>query len=252
MRPRDRRQSIAAIVREHGRSSVEALADRFAVSAETIRRDLAELAAEGALLKVHGGAVPPRLLREASFAERLEENAEGKRTIAAKLAAMIAPGTTLFIDTGSTTLACAERLAGLSGLTVITNSLGVARVLGAARAPGTTIYLLGGAYHDGNAQTVGPLAIRQVAAFQADYAVLAITALDAASGVMDASVDEAQVARAMIDCSHQLVVVADHTKFGQSAGFTVARLPEIDTLVTDRRPSASLAGALAAADVAVA
>jgi DeoR/GlpR family transcriptional regulator of sugar metabolism len=56
----------------------------------------------------------------------------------------------------------------------------------------------------------------------------------------------------MIDCAHQLVVVADHTKFGQTAGFTVARLAEIDTLVTDRRPGPPLGAALAAADVAVA
>ncbi len=245
MKPTDRRNQIVAAIRGGGEISVDMLARRFAVSLETIRRDLARLADQGLVDKVHGGARPPRLAVEGSLAERMGENAEAKRVIAQKVAGLVGPGETIFIDTGSTTLACAEALAAREDLTVITNSFGVARALG----EGSRVFMLGGEYSAGNAQTVGPLAMRQIAAFRADRAVITVSAIDGDAGVMDASLEEASVARAMIDCARQLVVVADSSKFGRSAGFSVCDLAEIDVIVSDRAPPAPLAEAMAAAEV---
>jgi DeoR family glycerol-3-phosphate regulon repressor len=195
MRPAERQREIGRAVAHEGGLSVEALAARFDVSPETIRRDLARLAREGAVQKVHGSARPPRLLAEGSRAERMGEGAEGKARIARALAALIEPGETLFMDAGTTTLACAEALAAapdLAGtLTVVTNSLDVARALGGRAA----VFLLGGALRADKGLTAGPLAIEQLGRFQADRAILTVAGLDAGAGATDAGFDEAQVAR---------------------------------------------------------
>lgn len=242
MKPKHRQAQISELVSKTGEASVDALASRFSVSAETIRRDLGRLAKDGVIQKVHGGARRSPLLAEGSFLERMAENADAKAEIARKLVPLIAPGDTLFMDTGSTTLACAQELASVPGLTVITNSVRVARTLsggGEAR-----VFLLGGAYRADNAQTVGPIAIEQIHGFQADHAIITVAALDASVGTMDADIEEAQVARAMIECSRRLIVVADATKFDRKAAFRVARLADLDILVTDRAPSTALAAAL--------
>ncbi|WP_181701642.1 DeoR/GlpR family DNA-binding transcription regulator [Chthonobacter albigriseus] len=250
MRPRQRQARIAEIIWHKGQMSVDALAHTFDVSVETIRRDLGQLAEGGLLQKVHGGAKRLRLHAEGSFQERMAENAQAKRTIAAKMLRLVEPGDTVFIDTGSTTLACAEALSGVERLTVITNSVAIAQVFGASQA-GTTVYLLGGAYGNDNGQTVGPLVLDQIQEFQADHAILTVAAIDPAVGAMDSNFDEAQVARAMIGHARNVFVAANLTKFGRKAAFRVCRLEEVDVVVTDGAPDQAHATALAAAGVEI-
>ena len=247
MTPEERRSSIAELVMDRGRQSVERLAEHFAVSAETIRRDLARLSAEGRVRKVHGGALKAPLHIEGSFDERMAEDASAKAAIAARLRDVIQPGETLFIDTGSTTLAAARALAAVPGLTVVTNAHAVAAALGAS----AHVFLLGGAYRAGNRQTVGPLAIEGIGRFQADRAILTVAAIDREAGAMDADFDEAQIARAMIANARTTVVLAAASKFGRRAGFSVCRPDAIDLLVTDRAPPAELAMDLHAAGASV-
>jgi DeoR family transcriptional regulator, glycerol-3-phosphate regulon repressor len=250
MKPKQRQSQIAAIIGRDGQVSVDALAARFDVSTETIRRDLGQLAEAGVVQKVYGGAKRPRLQSESSFQQRMTENAEGKRAIAGKLLGVVERGDTLFIDTGSTTLACAEELAPTGGMTVITNSLRIAQVFGAAGLE-NAVYLLGGNYSSDNAETVGPLAIKQVEAFQADYAVLTVAAIDARAGIMDANFDEAQMARAMIGRARNVVVVADATKFDRRAAFQVCALSDLDLLISDSPPDAMLTASLREAEVTI-
>lgn len=248
--PRLRQEKIAATVRRQGRVSVEQLALRFKTSHETIRRDLAALAETGAVLKVHGGAKRPRQQEEGPFRERLAMNAVAKRMIAEKAARLIAPGATLFIDTGSTSLMCAEEIGKIAGLTVITNSTRIAAVL-AERGNRTSVFLLGGRFDGDNHETVGPTAIAEIQGFHADRALITVGALDESAGVTDFNFDEAQIARAMIDNADGLIVVADASKFDRRAAFTVCPLGRITALVTDRRPQGRLMAALSAAGVAV-
>lgn len=250
MTPRQRQARIAEIIWQEGQMSVDALAQRFAVSVETIRRDLGQLAEGGMLQKVHGGAKRPRLHAEASFNERMADNGEAKRTIAAKVTRLVEPGDTLFIDTGSTTLACAEALAGVGRLTVITNSSRIAQVFAAA-PHANTVYQLGGAFHADNGQTVGPMVIDQIREFQADHAILTVSGLDPQVGATDSNFDEAQVARAMIANARHLFIVAHVGKLGLKAAFRVCRTEEIDALVTDRAPATADAEMLAAAGVEI-
>ncbi len=260
MKPRDRQDRILQIVRRDGAASVEALAETFAVSVETVRRDLHDLASTGALHKVRGGARRIRLATEGSFEERRMEQAGAKAAIARTLAAAIAPGDTIFLDTGTTTLACAEELAQIDRLTVITNSVRIAQRLGAAggtSAGGTSagggarVFVLGGAWSADNAETVGPMAIEQIGRFQADHAVLGVAAIDAEAGAMDADFEEAQIAHAMIGHARHVIVLAHAEKHGRRAAFRVCRLDEIDVLVSDRQPEGRLAAALRRARVEV-
>lgn len=248
--PRVRQARIADLVRKRGRVTVEDLAGLFESSHETIRRDLTALAEAGAIQKVHGGAKLPRRREEGPFQERLGRNAAAKRVIAAKAARLIAPGETIFIDTGSTTLLCAEEAARIADLTVVTNSARIAAVF-AEGAGEARIFLVGGSYDGDNAETVGPMAIAQVRAFHADHAILGAGALDARAGAMDVSVDEAQIARAMLEHSDRVIMLADATKFDRRAAFAVCPLGRIDHLVCDRPPEGALAQALADASVTV-
>lgn len=249
MKPKDRQDQIAAQITREGETSVDTLAARFDVSAETIRRDLARLSEAGRIRKVHGGAKPLQLHSEPSFDERMTEDAEEKQVIGAKLRDLLRPGDTIFIDTGSTTLIASEALAGLDGLTVITNSLLIAQQLGATSD--TTVILLGGTYRSGNRQTVGNMVIDQIARFQVDHAVLTLTGLDAGAGVTFSDMHESDIARAMIRRAETVTFLAHASKFGRRAAFRACALDEIDTLLTLTRPPEPLARALIAAEVTI-
>lgn len=248
MKPRDRQNRIVDLVDQQGEVTVEELTALFDVSAETIRRDLAQLAASGALLKAHGVARRMRHVVEGSFDERLGEHAEAKAIIAQKVAAEIRAGEALFIDTGTTTLACASVLSRLPNLTVVTNSVAIARLMATGEGQ-AEVHLLGGRYAPDNAQTVGVAAAAGLEGFQADVAVLTVTALDAEGGAMDANPEEAHIARTMLANARRSIILAHGAKLGRTAPHRVCRLDQIDMLVCDRHPDAPLAKALAAAGV---
>ncbi len=246
MTPEDRQTEMARIVSRNGAQSVEALAARFGVSAETVRRDLGRLARSGLIQKVHGGARAAQAPLEGSFAERMAEDAEAKEVIAAKLAALVVPGETVFIDTGSTTLVCAHALRHTPGLTVVTNSVRIARAFDGSDAH---VILLGGRYVADNAQTVGAETLRQIADFRPDRAILTAAALDADGTILDADLDEAEVARAMHQHARSTVIVAAASKLGRRAPHRVCGVAEIATLLTETPPVGDFARVLAQADV---
>lgn len=248
MKPEERQRRIVVMVGQEGLLSVEGLAARFGVSPETIRRDLAHLAERGAILKVHGGARVARMHGEGSFDDRMTEDAAAKAIIAQKLAAMIDPGETLFIDTGTTTLACAEALRAVPRLTVVTNSARIARTLARGDA---RVLLLGGRYGFDNDQTVGAETLRQIAEFRADCAILTPAAVDAEAGIMDSDLDETHVARAMVKHARRTIVVAASTKFSRQAAHRVCRLDDVDNLVSEAAVQGPLARALDLAGVMV-
>ncbi len=232
MKVHDRQAKLVEIVRKEEQVTVERLARLLDASRETIRRDLTQLARLGKLQKVHGGAVTPSVMGEPAFQQRLSENASAKLAIAKAAAALFRPGEALFIDTGSTTLFFAEEIARVGGMTVITNSTEIARVIDMADN-GHHVFLLGGEYHAGNSQTVGTMVAEQIRSFRAHHAVLTVGALDQRSGAMDYNIEEAQVARAMVAQSKEVTILADHSKFGALASFEVCSLAHIDTLVCD-------------------
>lgn len=246
-----RHEDIIARLAAAGELTVEDLAERLGVSRETVRRDLARLEAGGHLRRYHGGARALTIAggeaeKEWPFAQRMAQNAAGKRRIALAARELFRPEESLFIDTGSTTIAFAEALAARASLVAITNSPRIAATLAANHSH--KVFLLGGAYGADAGESLGPLALEQIGKFRAGHAVLTIGAIDPTS-VMDFDLQEAEVAKAMIERADRVTVLADHSKFDRGAVFEVAPLARLHRLVTDLPPSALMRNALQAAGV---
>ncbi|MDO6584738.1 DeoR/GlpR family DNA-binding transcription regulator [Salipiger sp. 1_MG-2023] len=254
MKPEQRRELIVQLVETLGEVHVDALAERYGSSRETIRRDLSALDARGRLRKFHGGARGIAAPGEPGLTEgpldarlatlRVEKDAIGQRA-----ATLFGEGATLFVDTGSTTIAFARALARRRGLTVISNSSQIAAAL--AQSDGRhRLYLLGGEIAAEGRETLGALAIQQLQQFTAEHAVLTIGAMTP-DGIMDYDLRETELARAMIARAASVTVLADHSKLDRAAVFEVASLGSIDRLVTDRAPSPEMGAALRSAGVEV-
>lgn len=254
MRPADRHEKIVRLVHKAGEISVDELAQTLDASRETIRRDLSNLDALGRLKKFHGGArvrsnpsvVEPSV--EGPFALRMAENLTAKRRIAYAAARLLAPGDSVFLDTGTTTVILAEALVDLPALVVITNSWKIAATVSANADH--KVFLLGGAYGADAGETLGQFAVEQVRKFRARHAFLTVGAIDGHS-VMDFDAQVTEVAQTMIERSETVTVLADGSKFGKHGIFEVAPLSSIDRLVTEQEPPAVIAGALEVAGTEV-
>jgi len=249
LRPEARRAAIFDLVEKTGSVSVERLAEKFDTSVETIRRDLGLLADTGSVRKVHGGAVRVSSSEESAFGERAKQNTLAKQLVAQKLGKVVSPGQSLLIDTGTTTLACAEALARIPGLIVITNSTRIAGAI-SSRENGSRVTLLGGTFRHDNSQTVGPMTIAEIGNFRVDHAILTVGALDQ-KGVSNFSEDEALIARAMIDTAEQVTVVADCSKLNRRSTYHVCDLHRVDRLVLDNAADAEFHDVLRSANVEV-
>lgn len=249
MKPGDRQLLIIDILHQHGRVSVKQLVDQLGISAETIRRDLNALSIAGKLHKTHGGAVLPQILGEGPFQQRMGENVSAKRQIAKKACELIVPGETIFIDTGSTTLAFAEELSLIDNLTIITNSADIAKIMGSNDS--TQVFLVGGLYSADNRETIGPMVISQLSQFRVKHSVLTIGGIHATAGITDFNINEAYIGQAMIKQAENVIVLADSSKMDQIAPFEVAILEQLSYLVCQSEPGQALAQALEVANVTV-
>lgn len=249
LKPAVRQAAIFEKIEKHGRATVDELAERFGSSTETVRRDLNTLAEAGRIRKVHGGAVRASITPEGGFADRVAENAQAKQQIAEKLTKILQPGQSIMMDTGSTTLACAQALAGVRDLTVVTNSIRIAEAI-TAHNNGSRAMLLGGTFHSDNSQTVGAQTCAEIGQVRTDHVVLTVTGIDE-SGVFDFSEDEAQVARAMAKSTGYLTVVADSSKLDRSSTFRVCDLERVDRLILEDRPNPDMMTAFVSAGIAV-
>ncbi|MBO6637984.1 MAG: DeoR/GlpR transcriptional regulator [Roseitalea sp.] len=250
MKVRQRQEKIVAFVRKNEQVTIEQLANWLGTSRETIRRDVSELAKNGHVQKVHGGAKIPELFGDGSFRGRMSTNAGAKTQIAATAIELFNPGETLFVVTGSTTLYFAERLRELANLTIVTNSGEIAKA-SYSKDAGHRIFLLGGEFNAANNQTIGAMVVSQIRTFRAHHTVLTIGALDDITGAMNFSIDEAQIAAAMIERSQSVTVLVDSSKFSKLASFEVCPLNRIDRIICEAAPEGSLRAALDDHDVEI-
>lgn len=238
-----RQAAIVDALTGGGTLSVSDLADRLAVSAETIRRDLKLLADAGTVVKTHGRAALSRERGEAPFDRRMRENAEAKRAIAALVAGLVEDGDSVMLDTGTTTSFVARALLARRRLTVVTNSSDVARTLSVVND--NTVYMAGGRLRADNGAAFGAAAVEFVRRFRVRHAIVSIGAIDAAAGVTDYDFEEAEFGREVLACGDGRIVVTDASKFGRRALVRVCGFDGFDTIVTDRAPPADLAERLA-------
>ena len=215
---------------------VNDLSDRLGVSEVSIRRDLQILEDIGLLKRVHGGAVaiPDKKVGEA-LSTRWYQNLEKKESIGCAAAAMIQRGDHLIIDSGSTPLQVARHIApellASGNLTVITASLPIGREVGSH--PGVHLILLGGVYLPTYDLVIGPQTIDNLKNLHADKMFLGTDGLTFTQGITTANVLEAEVDRAMVNASSEVIVVSDSSKIGVIGLASIMPLTQIDKLVTD-------------------
>ena len=250
MTPHLRQAKIANIIRRARKATVNELAKALNTSRETIRRDLSVLSRAGKVQKFHGGACLPMTTQEGTFSQRMGENVPAKILVSTQATSLISPGETVLIDSGSTSLYFAEKMAEIPGLTVVTNSADIAKTISLSPEK-SRAFLLGGQFNGDNCQTVGTFAVSQLKLFRAHHAILTVSALDVTTGVMDYNIEEAQVAQAMIAQAEALTVILDASKFNRIASFKVCDLDSIDNLICDVPPPPELARALEQAHVNV-
>ncbi len=238
-----RQSAIIDSARSFGTVRIADLARELGVSLETIRRDVGPLVDAGELVRHHGAVSPAASGPEAPFERRMRENAREKRRIARHVATMIADGDSIMMDTGTTTSLLARELVRKSGLTVVTNSSDVARTL--ATANGNRVFLAGGELHGDNGAAFGRSAIDFIGNFSVRHAIISIAAIDAATGLMDHLLAEAEFARAVLQCGQQRMVITDNTKFTRTALIRVCPFSAFDLLVTDTAPPQAIADRLA-------
>ncbi|GAA2990689.1 DeoR family fructose operon transcriptional repressor [Microbacterium terrae] len=252
----ERQQQIQRLLTQDGRVSVIDLARVFDVTTETVRRDLGQLESEGALLRVHGGAVPRTAAStvEPSLPERRRQHGAAKAAIAARALAALGDAYrgSVFLDAGTTTAAVAAQLPtrlAATGAEVVTHSLALAQSLSATASVPLTI--LGGRVRGVTAAAVGADTVRAIEGLRPDVAFVGTNGVSAAFGLSTPDPEEAAVKRAIVRSARRVVVLADAAKFERELLVGFAALRDIDVLVTETAPPPVLEEALADADVEV-
>ncbi|GAA1628529.1 DeoR/GlpR family DNA-binding transcription regulator [Georgenia ruanii] len=225
-----RRQQIAELVEQRGFQSVTALAQRFAVDSSTIRRDLDRLAADGVVVRTHGGAAAPTGAGENGrpVSERDPQLPE-KRAIGAAMAERIHEGQTVLLDSGTTCLEVARHL-DHARLTVVTNDLHIG--LEIASKPQINLAFIGGELLPTSTSMWGPASIQQLETMRVNVAVFgAGTVMD--DGIYASSSYAIELKRKMRSIASEAFFVADSTKFGREALFKVFGFDNFTAGITD-------------------
>ncbi|MES2434896.1 MAG: DeoR/GlpR family DNA-binding transcription regulator [Pseudomonadota bacterium] len=204
------------------------LAVEFGTSEDTIRRDLRDLARSGFCRRVYGGALI-ETPKPAPISARLQADTMAKHSLAAAAAALVQPGQTLFIDAGSTNTAIAAALSRQIDLTILTNAPTVAIAL--SDHPRARVVLLGGVLDLNIGAALGGATLHAIRQINADLLFLGSCGVDAAHGISAFDPAEAEVKRAMVDQSAQVIVAATLDKLGTAAPFKVAEATAITHLI---------------------
>ena len=248
MNPNPRQAHLLEEVRRVGSTSLEALAERFGVTLQTVRRDVAMLSSAGLQARFHGGVrVPTSTIENIAYRQRQQLNAAAKQRIARSVAGAVPNECSLFINIGTTTEAIARELLRHQGLRVITNNLNVAAIL--SDNPACEVIVAGGVVRPRDRGIVGEATVEFIKQFKVDIGLIGISGIESDGSLRDYDYREVNVARAIIEHSREVWVAADHSKFHRPAMVELARLAQIDMLFTDAEPPTPFQARLADAGV---
>lgn len=228
-----RRDKIMDLLREDGSAKVVDLARLFKVTEVTIRQDLEKMEKDGIVTREHGGAYLKNIgdqVRGFSVAHQ-EMNTSRKEKIAAKSMEFIESGDTIILDSGSTVTEIAKKLKGFKNLTVITNALNIAMMLGAE--PGIEVVMTGGEFKPPTLSLTGQKAADFFKGINVSKLFLATAGISLKSGLTYPSISDIVVKKAMIDAAETTYLVADSSKFGKSAFASLGALSLINYIITD-------------------
>jgi DeoR/GlpR family transcriptional regulator of sugar metabolism len=230
MLPADRLQVIADLIRERGSVRGRDLVDVLGVTDETIRRDLARLEGKGLVRRAHGGAVAIRPGDETDTSFRLREHEREKIAIGRRAVELIADGSSIILDSGTTTLCLARTLRPRQDLVVVTTA--VTNALELVGNPGTTVIMTGGVIRPTTFGASGQLAAASLSSLHVDQTFLAIHSVSSAGGLTYPLFEEVDAKRAMIDAASEVILLADHSKFGRQALVRVAPITAVHRIIT--------------------
>ena len=243
-----RQAALLDSVRELGSVSVEALAERFGVTLQTVRRDVKLLSDAGALARFHGGVrVASSTTENIAYRQRQALNDDAKRRIARAVAREVPNGCSLFVNIGTTVEAVARELLQHKALRVITINLNVAAIL--CDNPDCEVIIAGGLVRQRDRGIIGEATLEFIGQFRVDIGLVGISGIESDGTLRDFDYREVKVAQAIIRASRQVWLAADHSKFNRPAMVEVGRLDQIDALYTDSPPPRNFEALLAEAGV---
>lgn len=249
MKGEERTDQILDLAARQGYVSIEGLARHFAVTPQTIRRDINRLCADGLLERHHGGAVVRSSTHNVDYLARKSIGSSAKEAIGRLVARHVPNGASLFINIGTTTEAVAKALTGHERLSVITNNLNVAAFL--TSTTDFEVIVAGGLVRNRDGGIVGEATIDFINQFKVDYGIIGISGIDTDGTLLDFDYREVRVAQAIVRNARTVFLAADHSKFGRSALVRLGHIGEVAALFTDQPPPPPLSDVLAAHDVAI-
>jgi DeoR/GlpR family transcriptional regulator of sugar metabolism len=225
----ERRGAILAALARDGKVVAARLVEELGVSDDTIRRDLRELAAQGLVHRVHGGALPPAP-QLGSFSHRRQTAVPAKEALAEAAVRVLAGAQVILLDGATTNLELARRLPRDRACTVLTNSPPIAAAL--ADHPAAEVVVIGGRLDKEAQVTVGAAAVDFLRTVRADACVLGVCALHPEAGLSTDDLEEAHVKRAMVDAAADVVALATVDKLRAASTYQVAPVAELTHLVS--------------------
>jgi DeoR family glycerol-3-phosphate regulon repressor len=243
-----RHTQLMDALRAHGPQSIEALAERFSVTLQTVRRDVQRLSEAGLLARFHGGVrLPGSTTENIAYRQRQALLADAKTTMARAIAKRVPNGSSLILNIGTTIEAVAHELLRHRGLRVITNNLHIAALL--STNADFEVIVAGGLVRAADQGIVGEATVDFIRQFKVDIGLIGISGIEADGTLRDFDFREVKVARTIIAQSREVWLAADHSKFNRPAMVELARLDEIDVLFTDAPPPEPFGELMAQADV---
>jgi DeoR family glycerol-3-phosphate regulon repressor len=230
-----RQSELVEAVRQQGVVSIEALAERFGVTLQTVRRDVQRLAESGLLARFHGGVrLPGSTTENIAYRQRQALEATAKTRIAKAVAARIPNGCSLLMNIGTTTEAVAHELKHHRDLRVITNNLHIAALLSANR--NCEVIVAGGYVRASDQGIMGEATVDFIAQFKVDIGLVGVSSVEADGTLRDYDYREVKVSRAIMSHAREIWMAADHTKFNRPAMVELGNLRDLDVFFTDRPP----------------
>lgn len=242
-----RQQQLLSLLEKSGYASVEELTTRFAVTSQTIRRDIGDLAAGGRVRRYHGGVALASPIDAQTYRQRRVEQASVKRRIARRVAELVPDGASVFLDAGSTCEAVAEALCERRGLKLVTYSLRAAVTL--TDRTDFTIAVPGGFVKNVAGSVMAEDVADFIRRFRFDVAIIAVSGIDEDGGMGDDDQTEVSIVRAATGQARSTLLASDSSKFYRTALVHLGSVTEVSDLVTDAAPQGALQQILAASPV---
>jgi len=226
-----RKEYLLRILVETGHVIAKAVSRELGLSEDTIRRDLRELASEGRLQRVHGGALPasPAVV---NFAGRQQLAGDAKVAIGRAAAAMVRPGQIVILDGGTTTLQLAKHLRPDLKATVVTHSPTIAVEL--VEHPSVEVVLIGGRLFKHSVVAVGSAAAEAISRIRADVYFMGVTGIHPQAGLSTGDLEESQIKRALSASAAETYVLISAEKLNAASPYVIAAVAEIDGMVVER------------------